>query len=205
MLLTCKIFPGRPVMGAWVSYALGTENQNLPAYVVLRDPQGYTIGGSSALGERISACALSGCGVQYERRARVSSESRTAAAARRAAGASRSAGETKRTASARPSRRNRTGRAHSEFRTGGSHASGRHGCARYEQRDRSHEEVIWSRQSDHGELWIALSDGTPAGGGGCAFRGSDNESRASLGTTTTRSRAACRRLPGPQTKGRRHW
>ena len=45
MLLTCKIFPGRPVMGAWISYALGTENQNLPAYVVLRDPTGYTIGG----------------------------------------------------------------------------------------------------------------------------------------------------------------
>ncbi|MCZ2147747.1 MAG: DUF1501 domain-containing protein, partial [Bryobacterales bacterium] len=38
MLLTCKIFPGRPVMGAWISYALGTENQNLPSYVVLRDP-----------------------------------------------------------------------------------------------------------------------------------------------------------------------
>lgn len=46
MLLTCKIFPGRPVMGAWITYALGTENQNLPAYVVLRDPEGYTIGGS---------------------------------------------------------------------------------------------------------------------------------------------------------------
>ena len=45
MLLTCKIFPGRPVMGSWISYALGTENQNLPAYVVLRDPNGYTIGG----------------------------------------------------------------------------------------------------------------------------------------------------------------
>ena len=45
MLLTCKIFPGRPVMGAWISYALGTENENLPAYVVLRDPEGYTIGG----------------------------------------------------------------------------------------------------------------------------------------------------------------
>lgn len=44
MLLTCKIFPGKPVMGAWISYALGTENQNLPAYVVLRDPDGYTIG-----------------------------------------------------------------------------------------------------------------------------------------------------------------
>ncbi len=45
MLLTCKIFPGRPVMGSWISYALGTENQSLPAYVVLRDPKGYTIGG----------------------------------------------------------------------------------------------------------------------------------------------------------------
>ena len=32
-------------MGSWISYALGTENQSLPAYVVLRDPTGYTIGG----------------------------------------------------------------------------------------------------------------------------------------------------------------
>jgi hypothetical protein len=42
MMLTGKIFPGRPTMGAWISYALGTENQNLPAYIVLRDPRGYT-------------------------------------------------------------------------------------------------------------------------------------------------------------------
>ena len=41
MLQTCKIFPGRPTMGAWISYGLGTENQNLPAYIVLRDPEGY--------------------------------------------------------------------------------------------------------------------------------------------------------------------
>jgi hypothetical protein len=43
-LNTGKIFPGRPTLGAWVSYALGTENQNLPAYVVLRDPDGYNVG-----------------------------------------------------------------------------------------------------------------------------------------------------------------
>ena len=42
MLQTCRIFPGRPVLGAWVSYGLGTENQNLPAFVVLRDPEGYS-------------------------------------------------------------------------------------------------------------------------------------------------------------------
>lgn len=41
MLQTCRIFPGRPTMGAWISYGLGTENRNLPAFIVLRDPEGY--------------------------------------------------------------------------------------------------------------------------------------------------------------------
>jgi hypothetical protein len=45
MMGTGKIFQGRPSLGAWVSYALGTENQNLPAYVVLRDPAGYNTTG----------------------------------------------------------------------------------------------------------------------------------------------------------------
>jgi len=44
-LLSCRIFPGRPVMGSWISYALGTVNQNLPAYIVLRDPEGYPTSG----------------------------------------------------------------------------------------------------------------------------------------------------------------
>jgi hypothetical protein len=46
-LNTGKIFPGRPTLGAWISYALGSENQNLPAYVVLRDPDGYNNGGTT--------------------------------------------------------------------------------------------------------------------------------------------------------------
>jgi hypothetical protein len=46
-LNTGKIFPGRPTLGAWVSYALGTVNQDLPAYVVLRDPDGYNNGGTT--------------------------------------------------------------------------------------------------------------------------------------------------------------
>lgn len=45
MLQTGKIFPGRPTTGAWISYALGTENQNLPAFIVLRDPDGYNTNG----------------------------------------------------------------------------------------------------------------------------------------------------------------
>jgi hypothetical protein len=46
-LNTGKIFPGRPTFGSWVSYALGTANQDLPAYVVLRDPDGYNTGGTT--------------------------------------------------------------------------------------------------------------------------------------------------------------
>lgn len=46
LLNTGKIFPGRPALGSWVSYALGSENQNLPAYIVLRDPDGYNTSGT---------------------------------------------------------------------------------------------------------------------------------------------------------------
>lgn len=34
---------GRPVLGSWITYALGTCSQNLPAYVVLADPTGLPV------------------------------------------------------------------------------------------------------------------------------------------------------------------
>src|SRR5881409_1437649 len=37
---------GFPSMGAWLSYGLGTESENLPAFVVLPDPRGLIAGGS---------------------------------------------------------------------------------------------------------------------------------------------------------------
>ena len=37
----------RPAIGSWVAYGLGTENQNLPAYIVLDDPKGLPINGIS--------------------------------------------------------------------------------------------------------------------------------------------------------------
>lgn len=38
-------FVGRPTLGAWISYGLGTVNKNLPAYVVLDDPLGLPVNG----------------------------------------------------------------------------------------------------------------------------------------------------------------
>jgi hypothetical protein len=45
MMHTGLIVSGRPAIGAWAAYGLGTTNQNLPAYVVLPDPRGLPVDG----------------------------------------------------------------------------------------------------------------------------------------------------------------
>jgi len=45
MMQTGKTFTGHPAIGSWICYALGTENHNLPGYIVLRDPAGYNTSG----------------------------------------------------------------------------------------------------------------------------------------------------------------
>lgn len=45
MMHTGLIVAGRPSIGSWVAYALGSLNQNLPAYVVLPDPRGLPVDG----------------------------------------------------------------------------------------------------------------------------------------------------------------
>ncbi len=37
---------GRPTMGSWIVYALGSESQELPAYMVLSDPGGHPVDGT---------------------------------------------------------------------------------------------------------------------------------------------------------------
>jgi hypothetical protein len=43
---TGRAQPGRPALGSWVTYALGSESGNLPAYVVLTDPGGHPVDGA---------------------------------------------------------------------------------------------------------------------------------------------------------------
>lgn len=42
---TGSVLAGRPSLGSWVSYGLGTENQNLPAFVVMQDEPATVING----------------------------------------------------------------------------------------------------------------------------------------------------------------
>jgi hypothetical protein len=44
---TGSVLIGKPSLGAWLSYGLGTENQNLPSFVVMTDPRGGPISGPS--------------------------------------------------------------------------------------------------------------------------------------------------------------
>ncbi|MDA2926124.1 DUF1501 domain-containing protein [Acidobacteria bacterium AH-259-G07] len=43
-------FPGHPSVGAWITYGLGSPNQNLPGYVVIQDPRGAPINGAGVRG-----------------------------------------------------------------------------------------------------------------------------------------------------------
>jgi len=44
---TGGVIIGKPCLGSWLSYGLGTENENLPSFVVITDPRGGPIGSAS--------------------------------------------------------------------------------------------------------------------------------------------------------------
>ena len=42
---TCSILGGRPSLGSWVSYGLGSENNNLPSFIVMQDHKSSVVNG----------------------------------------------------------------------------------------------------------------------------------------------------------------
>jgi hypothetical protein len=57
---TGKTFIGRPSLGSWAVYGLGTENQDLPGYVVLLDKRGGPISGQPNWSSGFMPAAYSG-------------------------------------------------------------------------------------------------------------------------------------------------
>jgi len=57
---TGKTFIGRPSLGSWAVYGLGTVNQNLPGYVVLMDKRGGPISGQPNWASGFMSAAYSG-------------------------------------------------------------------------------------------------------------------------------------------------
>lgn len=59
-LSTGSVLDGFPSLGAWVTYALGSESQDLPAYVAIPDPRGVPQNGSNNWGPGFLPAAFQG-------------------------------------------------------------------------------------------------------------------------------------------------
>lgn len=57
---TGYIFQGFPSVGSWISYGLGSENENLPSFVVLPDPRGLPACGAANWGSGFLPAAHQG-------------------------------------------------------------------------------------------------------------------------------------------------
>ncbi len=60
--------PGFPGMGAWISYALGTLNENLPTFVVLPDHRGFASNGPKNWGSAFLPASTQGTTIFPQRR-----------------------------------------------------------------------------------------------------------------------------------------
>ena len=60
MMNTGSILAGRPSLGSWVSYGLGTENQNLPGFVVMQDNPSQVVNGVRNWGPGFMPAAYQG-------------------------------------------------------------------------------------------------------------------------------------------------
>src|SRR3954470_6953245 len=61
---TGSILGGRPSLGSWVSYGLGTENQNLPAFVVMQDSAAQVVNGPRNWGAGFMPAVFQGVRIQ---------------------------------------------------------------------------------------------------------------------------------------------
>ncbi len=57
---TCSILGGRPSLGSWVSYGLGTENADLPSFVVMQDNRSSVVNGPRNWGAGFMPAAYQG-------------------------------------------------------------------------------------------------------------------------------------------------
>ena len=61
---TCSTRAGRPSLGAWVSYGLGTENRDLPAFVVIQDNNAQVVNGPRNWGSGFMPAVYQGTRLQ---------------------------------------------------------------------------------------------------------------------------------------------
>ena len=66
LMNTGLVLPGRPSVGAWVTYGLGSENRNLPGFVVLPDYRALPFSGSQQWGPGFLPASYQGTMMQWK-------------------------------------------------------------------------------------------------------------------------------------------
>ncbi len=66
LMNTGVVIPGKPSMGAWVTYGLGSGNQNLPAFVVLPDFRSLPFSGSQQWGPGFLPASYQGTALRWK-------------------------------------------------------------------------------------------------------------------------------------------
>src|SRR6266566_8037477 len=66
LMNTGVVIPGKPSMGSWITYGLGTENQNLPAFVVLPDFRSLPFSGSQQWGSGFLPASYQGTVLRWK-------------------------------------------------------------------------------------------------------------------------------------------
>ena len=66
LMNTGAVIPGRPSVGSWVTFGLGTENQNLPAFVVLPDFRSIPFSGSQQWGSGFLPASYQGTVLRWK-------------------------------------------------------------------------------------------------------------------------------------------
>ncbi|MCO8120584.1 DUF1501 domain-containing protein [Stieleria sp. TO1_6] len=64
LMNTCSILGGRPSLGSWVNYGLGSENADLPAFVVMQDRKTSVVNGPRNWGAGFMPAEYQGVGLQ---------------------------------------------------------------------------------------------------------------------------------------------
>ncbi len=122
---TGRILMGYPSMGSWVTYGLGSESENLPAYVVMPQPEGTPEGGTPCWGAGFLPAVYQGTVFRSGRESDPESAAARGHDAAAAAAHARLPAEDERDGHAR--RRHRDGGAHQFVRAGVPHAEPRAG------------------------------------------------------------------------------
>ncbi len=131
---TGRILMGYPSMGSWITYGLGSESENLPAYVVMPQPEGTPEGGTPCWGAGFLPAVYQGTVFRPGSESHRQSSSARRCYARAAASHARLSAEHERDGHARF--RHRDGGAHQFLRAGVPDAEPRSRSRGYLERNR---------------------------------------------------------------------